>query len=71
MRKKYSSQLLNVYSVSDIRQIEIHRAEPLIPGPSPSDVETATAKLKRYKSSGSDPAELHQEVKHYSPRSIN
>jgi hypothetical protein len=36
------------------------RAEPLVPYPSPFDVELATAKLKRYKSPGSDeiPAEL-------------
>jgi hypothetical protein len=40
--------------VSDVRQIEIHTAEPLVPDPSPCDVEIAIAKLKRYKSPGSD-----------------
>jgi hypothetical protein len=28
------SQLLNVHNVSDVRQIEVHMAEPLVPGPS-------------------------------------
>jgi hypothetical protein len=32
--KSYFSQLLNVHNVSDFRQIEIHTAEPLVPGPS-------------------------------------
>jgi hypothetical protein len=31
--KKYFSQLLNVHRVSDVRQIEIHTAEPLVPEP--------------------------------------
>jgi hypothetical protein len=46
--------------VSDVRQTEIHTAEPLIPDPSHFEVESAIAKLKRYKSTGSDqiPAEL-------------
>jgi hypothetical protein len=37
-------------------------AEPLVPGPSRLDVEIAIAKLKKYKSPGSDqiPAELIQ-----------
>jgi hypothetical protein len=29
--KNYSSQLLNVHRVSDVRQIEIHTAELLVP----------------------------------------
>jgi hypothetical protein len=46
--------------ISDVRQIEIHTVEPLVPDPSPFEVETAIAKLKRYKSPGSDqiPEEL-------------
>jgi hypothetical protein len=32
--KNYFAQLLNVHNVSDVRQIEIHTAEPLVPGPS-------------------------------------
>jgi hypothetical protein len=31
--KNYFSQLLNVHNVSDVRQIEVHMAEPLVPGP--------------------------------------
>ncbi|PNF35986.1 hypothetical protein B7P43_G02286 [Cryptotermes secundus] len=60
--KNYFSHLLNVHSVSDVRQIEMHTVEPLVPDPSPSEVESAIAKLKRYKSPGSDhiPAELIQ-----------
>jgi hypothetical protein len=48
--------------VSVVMQIEIHTAEPLVPGPSHLEVEISIAKLKKYKSSGSDqiPAELYQ-----------
>jgi hypothetical protein len=58
--KNYFSQLLNVCSVSDVRQIEVNTAEPLVPGPSHLEAEIAIAKLKKYKSPGSDqiPAEL-------------
>jgi hypothetical protein len=45
--KKYFSQLLNVHNVSDVRQIEVHVAEPLLPGPSCLEVETAIAKLRK------------------------
>jgi hypothetical protein len=40
----------------------MHAGEPLVPDPSPSEVETAIAKLKKYKTPGSDqiPAELIQ-----------
>jgi hypothetical protein len=60
--KNYFSQLLNVHRVSDVRQIKIHTAEPLVPDPSSSEFEIAIAQLKRYKSPGSDqiPAELIQ-----------
>jgi hypothetical protein len=53
---------LNVHDVSDVRQIEIHTAEPIVPGPSHLEVEIPIAKLKKYKSPGSDqiPAELYQ-----------
>jgi hypothetical protein len=51
-----------VHNVSDVRQTEVHTSEPLVPGPSPLEVEITIAKLKKYKSSGSDqiPAELIQ-----------
>jgi hypothetical protein len=45
---------LNVHNVSDVRQIEIHTAEPLIPGHSYRKVEIGTENLKKYKSPGSD-----------------
>jgi hypothetical protein len=45
---------LNVHKVCDIRQIKIHTAEPLVPGPRHLQVETATEKLKKDKSPGSD-----------------
>jgi hypothetical protein len=35
--------------VSDVRQIEIHIAEPKVPDPSPFEVKIATIKLKKYK----------------------
>jgi hypothetical protein len=51
---------LNVHRVSDVRQIQIHTAELLVPDPSPFEVQIATAKIKEYKWPGSDqiPAEL-------------
>jgi hypothetical protein len=60
--KNYFSQLLNVYSVNDVRQIEIHRPETLVPDPRPDQVEIAIAKLEMYKLPGNDhiPAELIQ-----------
>jgi hypothetical protein len=52
--KNYFAQLLNVHNVSDVRQVEIHTAEPLVPGPSCLEVEIAIAELMKYKSPGSD-----------------
>ena len=45
---------------NDVRQKEIHTAEPLVPQPSAFEVEMATEKIKRHKSPDSDqiPAEL-------------
>jgi hypothetical protein len=51
--KNYFSHLLKVHNVSDVMQIEVHTAEPLVPSPSRLEVETAIAKLERYKSPGS------------------
>jgi hypothetical protein len=44
--KSYFSQLLNVQNFSDIRQIEIHVAEPLLPGPSRHEFEISIIKMK-------------------------
>jgi hypothetical protein len=52
--KNCFSQLLNVHNVSDVRQIEVHTAEPLVPGPSRLEMEIAVAKLKKCRSPGSD-----------------
>jgi hypothetical protein len=50
---------LNVHNVSDVRQVEIHAIEPLVPGPS-HEVEIAIAKLIKCKLPGGAqiPAEL-------------
>jgi hypothetical protein len=54
------SKLLNVHGDNDVKQTEIHTAEPLVPEPCAFEVEMAIEKLKRYKSPGIDqiPAEL-------------
>jgi hypothetical protein len=52
--KNYFSQLLNVYRLSDVRQIEIHTAEPLVRDPIPFEFEIAIAILKKFKSTDSD-----------------
>jgi hypothetical protein len=48
------------HGVDDVRQAEVHTAEPLVPEPSAFEVEVAVEKLKRHKSPGTDriPAEL-------------
>jgi hypothetical protein len=48
------------HRVSDVKQIEIHTAEPLVTQHKPSEIEIAIATFKKYKSPGSDqiPAEL-------------
>jgi hypothetical protein len=53
---------LNVHRVSDVRQIEIHIAEPLVFDFSPFEFEIVIENLKSYKSPSSDkiPAELIQ-----------
>jgi hypothetical protein len=39
-----------MFGVSNVRQTEIHTAEPLVPGPSCLEVEIDIAKFKKYKS---------------------
>jgi hypothetical protein len=47
--KNYFSQLLNVHSVRDVRQIEVHMAEPLATCSRPLEDEILNAQLKKYK----------------------
>ena len=58
--RKYFSQLLNVHGAKDVRQAEIHTAEPLVHEPSAFEFELAIDKLKSHKSPGIDqiPAQL-------------
>jgi len=39
--RNYFSQILNINGVHDVRQAEIHTAEPLVPEPSALEVELA------------------------------
>jgi hypothetical protein len=43
------SPLLNIQGINDVRQTEVHTAEPLVPEPSAYEVEMAIVKLKRHK----------------------
>jgi predicted nucleic acid-binding protein len=51
---------LNVHRVNEVRQTELHTAEPLLTEPSAFHVEFAIEKLKNHKSLGTDqiPTEL-------------
>jgi hypothetical protein len=52
--------VLNVHGVHDVRKMDTHTAEPLVPEPSLVEVEIAIGKLNNFKSPGTDqiPAEL-------------
>jgi hypothetical protein len=50
--KNFFNQVLNVHGVHDVRQMDIHTAEPLVPEPSLVEEETTIGKLRRYKSPG-------------------
>jgi hypothetical protein len=49
-----------MYGVYDVRRMDIHTAEPLVPEPSVVEVKIAIGKVESYKSPGSDqiPSEL-------------
>jgi hypothetical protein len=49
--KNFFNQVLNVHGVHDVRQMDIHTAEPL----RLVEVEIAIGKLKSYKCPGTDP----------------
>jgi hypothetical protein len=44
--KNFFNQVVNVHGVHDVRQMDIHMAEPLVPEPSLVEVEIAIEKLK-------------------------
>jgi len=52
--RNHFSQLLNVHGVDDVRQKEIHTAEPLVSELSAFEFKMATEQLKRRKSTGTD-----------------
>jgi hypothetical protein len=58
--KNFFNQVLNIHGVHDVRQMDIHTAEPLVPESSLVKVEITIGKLKSYKSPGTDqiPARL-------------
>jgi hypothetical protein len=58
--KNFFNHVLNVHGVHDVRQMDLHTAEPLVPEPSLVEVEIAIGKLESYKSPSVDqiPAEL-------------
>jgi len=62
--RNHFSQLLNIREVNDIRQTEIHTAEPLVTKPSAFESELNIVKLKSHKFPGIDqiPAELIKAV---------
>jgi len=45
---------MNVHGTVDVRQTEIHTAEPLVPEPSAFELEMVTEKLKRHKLPGTN-----------------
>jgi hypothetical protein len=73
--KNFFNQVLNEHGVHNVRQMDIHMAEPLVPEPNLVEVETAIGKLKSYKSPGTNHilAELIKAggVKHYILRYID
>jgi hypothetical protein len=50
----FFSQVLNIHGVHNVRQMDIHTTEPLVPEPSLVEVEIAIGKLKSYKYPGTN-----------------
>jgi hypothetical protein len=50
----FFNQVLNVHWVHDVKHIDIHTAQPLVPEPSLVKVKIAIGKMKRYKSPSTD-----------------
>jgi hypothetical protein len=46
-RMNYFNQLLNVHSINDVTQTEMHTAEPLVPEPNSFEIYIAAENLKR------------------------
>jgi hypothetical protein len=68
MWKNFFIQVLSVHGFHDVRQMDIHTAEPLVPEPSLVEVEIAIGKLKSYKSRvliRFRPIRSKQRVEHY------
>jgi hypothetical protein len=66
--EKCLNRVLNVHGIPDIRLMDIHTAEPLVPEPSLVEMKIAIGRLRSYKSPGTEniPAELIKAgVKHY------
>jgi hypothetical protein len=52
--KTFFNQVLNIHGVHNVRQMDIHTAQLLVPEPSLVKVEITIGKLKSYKSPGTD-----------------
>ena len=63
------SRLLNVHEVNDVRQTEVHTAEPPVPEPSAFEIEMDIEKLKWHRSPGID--QIPAGVGQFVLRSIN
>jgi len=53
--RNHFSQILNIRGINDVRQTDLHTADPLVPEPSAFEGEMAIEKLKRHKSPYIDP----------------
>jgi hypothetical protein len=53
-QKNFFNHVINVHGIHDVRQMDVHMAEPLVPEPSLVKVENAVGKLKSCKSPGTD-----------------